>query len=43
MDEIQEAERTVWETLLDMERFNYHAGERDQGAMELVLELATAF
>ena len=36
-------ERTVWETLLVMERFNYHAGERDQGAVALVLDLAIAF
>ena len=32
------AERIVWETLLDMERFNYHAGGRDQGAIALVLD-----
>ena len=36
-------ERTVWETLLVMKRFNYHAGERDQGAVALVLDLAIAF
>ena len=37
------AERTVRETLLQMERFNCHAGETDQGAVALVLELAKAF
>ena len=37
------AERIVWETLLVMERFNYHAGERDQGAVARVLDLAKAF
>ena len=36
-------ERTVWETLLEMERFTYHAGERDQGATALVLDFAKAF
>ena len=36
------AERTVGrrETLLEMERFNCHAGEKDQGAVALVLDLA---
>ena len=37
------ADRTVWETLLRMERFSYHAGERDQGAIALVLDLVKAF
>ena len=37
------AERTVWETLLEMKRFTYHAGERDQGATALVLDFAKAF
>ena len=36
-------ERTVWETLLEMERFTYHAGERDQGATALLLDFAKAF
>ena len=36
------AERTVWEILLEMERFNYHAGEGDP-AEALVLDLANAF
>ena len=31
------AERTVWETLLETERFNYHAEEKYQGAAALVL------
>ena len=26
------AERTVWEILLEIERFKYQAGEQDQGA-----------
>ena len=34
------AERTVWETLPEMERFEYCAGEKDQGAITLVLDLA---
>ena len=37
------AARTVWETLLEMERFNCHAGERDQGAIAPVLDLAQGF
>ena len=37
------AERTVRETLLEMERFNYHAGAKGQGAAALVLDLAKAF
>ena len=37
------AERTVWGTLLEMESFNDHAEERDQGATALVLDLAKAF
>ena len=37
------AERTVWGTLLEMEKSKYHAGERDQGAIALVLDLAKAF
>ena len=37
------AERTVWETLLEMERFEQHAGEKGQGAFALVLDLAKAF
>ena len=37
------AERTLWETLLDLDRFNYHAGERNQGAVALVLDLAKTF
>ena len=37
------AERTVWETLLEMERFNYSAGEKEQGALALVLDLAETF
>ena len=37
------AERIVWETLLDMERIKYSAGERDQGAIALVLHLSKAF
>ena len=37
------AERTVWGTVLEMERFNNHAGKEDQGAIALVLDLAKAF
>ena len=37
------AERAVWETLLEMETFDYRAGETDQGAITLVLDLAAAF
>ena len=37
------ADRTVWETLLETDRLNYFAGERDQGAIALVLDLAKAF
>ena len=37
------ADRTVWETLLEMERFNYDTGERDQGAIALVLDMAKSF
>ena len=37
------AERTVWGTLQEMERFNDHAGERDQAAVALVSDLAKAF
>ena len=29
----------MWETLLEMERFNYQAEEKDQGAAGLVLDL----
>ena len=32
----------MWETLLEMKRFTYHAGERDQGATALVLDFAKA-
>ena len=34
------AERIVRETLLEMEGFNFQAGEKDQGAVVLVLDLA---
>ena len=36
------AERTVWETLLEMERFDHRAGEKDPGAITLVLNMAEA-
>ena len=36
------AQRTVWEILLEMERFNGKAKE-DQGALALALDLAKAF
>ena len=34
------AEPTVWETLLQKGRFVHRAGEKDQGAITLVLDLA---
>ena len=36
------AERAVWETLLEMERFVYRTEEKDQGAITLVLDSAEA-
>ena len=36
-------QQTVWEILLEMERFNGKAKEEDQEALALVLGLATAF
>ena len=36
------AQRTVWEVLMEMERFKYRAGEDDVGAVALVLDLAKA-
>ena len=35
--------RKVWEILLEMEKFKCQAGEKDQGAVALVLDLAKAF
>ena len=35
--------RTVWEILLEMEKFKCQAGEKDQGAVALVLDLTKAF
>ena len=37
------AQRTVWEILIEMERFRYRAGDEDLGAVALVLDLAKAF
>ena len=37
------AQQTVWEFLMEMERFNGIAKEEDQGAVALVLDLAKAF
>ena len=37
------AQQTVWEILLEMERFNGKAQEEDQGVLVLVLDLAKAF
>ena len=37
------APQTVWEILMEMERFNGKAKEEDQGALALVLDLAKAF
>ena len=36
------AERTVWETLFEMERVDYRAGAKDPRAITLVLDLAKA-
>ena len=33
------AQRTVWEILLEMERFQFRAGEADLGAVALVMDL----
>ena len=37
------AQRTVWEVLMEMERFNGRAKAEDRGAVALVLDLAKAF
>ena len=37
------SQQTVWEILLEKEKFKYRAGEKDQGASALVLDLAKAF
>ena len=37
------AQRTVWDVLMEMERFNGKAKVEDQGAVALVLDLAKAF
>ena len=37
------AQQTVWEIVLEMERFKYRAGEEELGAVSLVLDLAKAF
>ena len=37
------AHRTVWEILLEMERFKYQAGGKDMGAIAPVWDLAKAF
>ena len=37
------ARQTVWEILMELERFNGKAKEEDQGALALVLDLAKAF
>ena len=37
------AVRTVWETLLEMKRFDYRAGEMEQEAITLVPDLAQTF
>ena len=43
MGEIEWDARTEWATLEELERFNCHAGERDQGAIAPVLDLAQGF
>ena len=37
------AERTAWETLPETGRFDYRTGDMDQGAITVVLDLATTF
>ena len=37
------AQRTAWEVLMEMERFDGRAKTEDQGAVALVLDLAKAF
>ena len=37
------AQRTVWDILMEMERFNGKAKKEDRGAVALVLDLAKAF
>ena len=37
------AQRTVWEVLMEVERFNGRAKAEDRGAVALVLDLAEAF
>ena len=37
------AQQTVWEILMEMERFKYRAGEEDLGAVTLVLDVVKAF
>ena len=37
------AQRTVWEAMMEMERFMGKAKAEDQGALALVLDLAKAF
>ena len=40
--DVMEELSALWEILLEIDRFNYHAGERDGGAIALVLYLAKA-
>ena len=42
MGGVEELSALFWETLLEMERFYCRAGEKDQGAITLVLDLAKA-
>ena len=43
MAEMEELSGLFWEILMEMEGDNCHAGEQDQGAVALVLDLAKAF
>ena len=43
MAEMEEAQQTVWEILMEMERCNGKAKEEYQRAVALVLDLAKAF
>ena len=40
MAEMEGAQRTVWEILIEMERFKYRAGDDDLGGVALVVDLA---
>ena len=43
MVDMEKTQQTVWEVLMEMERFNGRAKAEDRGAVALVLDLAKAF